>query len=123
MVITNFEKHKVELHIKRYGTEFIFNRNAKNEYGEEATAKSVVCTLKGIYHEQSSYINIQTTDNSQTQQKKQQMIICLFEDCTEVKMNDVVVLNSKELKVTDVVNLNEMNIIANICLEEIQTNG
>ena len=115
-----FEKHKVSIMVNRYGKDYSIYRKEKNEFGELTEDKVVVSSIKGVYHEQNNgYVTIATNENSQTTPKKNQMIICLFDEVEGILPNDIVQVNEKLLKISKVINVHELNVVANICLEEL----
>ena len=120
MFNTDYEKHKLKLHIDSYGDTFVFKRKILNEYKEKQDDNfNIIKSLEGIYHEQSNnYLSLKTSDSGNVKSKKQPMVICLYEDIGDIKENDIVVINDNTFQVSDIINLNELNIVANICLEQ-----
>lgn len=119
MLNTKFEAYKVRRELKRIGKEYEFERATLNQFKEPTKDKEVVGKLKGLYHEQNSSVSISTGDTTQTRTKKVPMILCLYEDATFLKIGDIVKINSKTLKVTGVVNIQEWNIVVDVSLEVI----
>lgn len=119
MVNTKFELYKVQREIKRSGVELKFKRPkvdgrkqiVPDEYED-------VKTLKGLYHEQNS--NIQIVPSGETtmfRTKKIPMILCSFEDSLPLQIGDCVEINGKLFAVTGTVNIQEWSIIGDISLE------
>ena len=119
MVNTKFEAYKLRRELKRIGKEYEFKRAKLNDFKEPTKDSVVAGKLTGLYHEQNSNVSITTGDTTQTRTKKVPMILCLYEDATFLKIGDKVKINSKDFKVTGVVNIQEWNIIADISLEVI----
>lgn len=119
MINTRFEAYKIKRELKRSGIDYKFKRAEKNEFGEPAGEPKIVGKLKGLYHEQSSNIQITTGDTTQTRSKKIPMILCLYEDTASLalQVGDIVELNSKTFKVVGVTNIQEWNLISDISLE------
>ena len=51
------------------------------------------------------------------------MILCLWEDAQKILHTDELSFNGKSYKVGEVKNISEANIVGDISLEEVQTNG
>lgn len=116
---TKFEAAKLKKELKTSGINYEFKRLKVNDFGEPNGDNEVVTTIKGLYHEQNSDVQITTGETTQIRTKKIPMILCLYDDVALValKVGDVVKINSKTFKVTGVVNIQEWNIIADISLE------
>ena len=114
-----FEVYKVKRELKRSGIEYQFKRKGKNDFGEPTDELEEVGTLKGLYHEENSNIQIVTNDTTQVRTKKIPMILCLYEDAASLslKIGDVVYFGGKTFEVTGVVNIQEWSIIADVSLE------
>lgn len=116
---TKFEAAKLKKELKTSGIDYEFKRLKVNDFGEPTEESEVVATIKGLYHEQNSNIQITTGETTQIRTKKIPMVLCLYEDATlaALKVGDVVTINSETFKVTGVVNIQEWSIIADISLE------
>ena len=123
MVNKSFEAYKLARELKRSGTEYEFKRPGKNKFNEPSKELSSIGKLKGLYHEQSSSIQITTGDTTQTRTKKLPMILCLYKDVASLALNvgDIVAINSKIFKVTGIINVQEWNIITDISLEVVDS--
>lgn len=122
MVNTTFEAYKMKRELKRSGIDYEFKRFGKNTFGEPIdTQPKTVGTLKGLYHERNSNVEITTGDTTQVRTKKIPMILCLYEDTASLvlQVGDVVKINAKTFKVTGVTNIQEWNLISDISLEVI----
>lgn len=119
MVNTKFEAYKLRRELKRIGKEYEFKRAVLNKFKEPTNESVSAGKLIGLYHEQNSSVSVTTGETTQTRTKKVPMILCLYEDAKTLKLGDIVEINSKKLKVTGVVNIQEWNIIADISLEVI----
>ena len=117
MVNTKFEAYKLRRELKKVGIEYEFKRAKLNVFKEPTKEDEVVGKLKGLYHEQNSNVSVTTGETTRTRTKKVPMILCLYEDAKFLKLDDIVKINSKTMKVTGVVNIQEWNIIADISLE------
>lgn len=123
MINTRFEAYKIKRELKRSGIDYEFKRKKKNDFGEPAGDPEVFGSLKGIYHEQNSNIQVTTGDTTQVRTKKIPMILCLYEDTARLALvvGDTVTINAKTFKVTGVVNIQEWNLISDISLEVVDS--
>ena len=119
MINTRFEAYKLKRELKRSGIDYEFRRLGANDFGEPDDEPTVVGSLKGLYHEQNSNIEITTGDTTRVRTKKIPMILCLFDDAASLalKIDDFLFINKKKFKVTGIVNIQEWNIISDISLE------
>ena len=119
MINTQFEAYKIKRELKRSGIDYEFKRSGVNDFGELVGEPIVVGTIRGLYHEQNSSVQVTTGDTTQVRTKKIPMILCLYEDAASLvlQVGDELKINNKTLKVTGVVNIQEWNIIADISLE------
>lgn len=123
MINTQFEAYKIKRELKRSGIDYEFKRSEVNDFGEPVGKPIVIGTIRGLYHEQNSSIQITTRDTTQVRTKKIPMILCLYEDTARLALavGDTVTINAKTFKVTGVVNIQEWNIISDISLEVIDS--
>lgn len=119
MINTQFEAYKIKRELKRSGIDYEFKRSVVNDFGEPVGEPIVVGTIRGLYHEQNSSVQVTTGDTTQVRTKKIPMILCLYEDAASLvlQVGDELKINNKTLKFTGVVNIQEWNIIADISLE------
>lgn len=119
MINTRFEAYKLKRELKRSGIDYEFQRLGVNDFGEPDDEPTVVGSLKGLYHEQNSNIEITTGDATRVRTKKIPMILCLFDDAASLalKIDDFLFINKKKFKVTGIVNIQEWSIISDISLE------
>lgn len=117
MVNKKFESYKIQREIKRSGSSYTFLRLGKNNFGEPTDELETVVTLSGLYHEQNSNISITTGTTTRYRSKKIPMILCEYENVSEIEVDDFVMINNKKFNVTGIVNVQEWNIIADISLE------
>lgn len=119
MINKKFELYKINREIKKSGIEYEFKRSKVNEFNEPTDEFEVIGKLKGIYHEQNSSVQIMMGDTTQTRTKKIPMILCLYDDVANLllKVDDIIKINEKVLKVTGITNIQEWNIIDDISLE------
>lgn len=111
------EQKAIEREIIRNGSTYIVKRNKVDKYGEPTQEVEEVTTLRGLFHISKGFVTKNTSDGSQTKTKGQPMILALLEECAIIQNGDFVVINSNTYKITDINNIEEYNIIADISLE------
>lgn len=123
MINTQFEAYKIKRELKRSGIDYEFKRFGVNDFGEPVGESIVVGTIRGLYHEQNSSVQVTTGDTTQVRTKKIPMILCLYEDTAHLALavGDTVTINAKTFKVTGVVNIQEWNLISDISLEVVDS--
>lgn len=119
MINTRFEAYKIKRELNRSGIDYEFKRFSTNAFKEPTGEPETIGSVRGIYHEQNSNVEVTTGDTTQIRTKKIPMILCLYEDAASVVLSvgDIVCINNKKFKVTGVVNVQEWNIVADISLE------
>jgi len=128
MVNNRFVLYQVKREIKRVGTQFVFMRPTKNEFGEYSDPDDVV-TVTGLYHEHAPHMSdtyrILTGQNpANTRTEKMPQILITYEDFVKyddvrIKVGDFVINNGRKLVVTGVFNVQEWNMLVDISLEEV----
>lgn len=121
MINTQFEAYKLKRELKRSGINYEFKRSGLNGFGEPVGKPVVIGTIRGLYHEQNSNIQITTGDTTQVRTKKIPMILCLYDDAASLvlQVGDLLEINKKQFKVTGVTNIQEWSIVSDISLEVI----
>lgn len=118
----NFQLNKVRRHIRASGRDFTFIREGTDSFGEpNGMTESFI--IRGIYHETNinSVALLQNNSDAATiWPKKIPSMLCLWEFAQQVKLTDLVTINSKRYKISQVRNLYEANIVADILMEEVQ---
>lgn len=119
MINTKFEVYKLKRELKRSGKDYEFKRPIVNDYGEPSDDSEIVGTVKGLYHETNEHIMVSMSDTTQVRTKKVPNILCTYEDVAPLKLviGDIVEINSRTLKVTGIVDIQDWNLILDISLE------
>lgn len=119
MINTQFEAYKIKRELKRSGIDYEFKRSGTNDFGEPVGELIVVGTIRGLYHEQNSSVQVTTGDTTQVRTKKIPMILCLYDDAASLvlQVGDLLEINGRQFKVTGITNIQEWNIISDISLE------
>lgn len=123
MINKQFEAYKIKREIRRSGETYTFMRPSLNEFGEPSGDETEVGSLRGLYHEQNSNVQLTTGDTTQIRTKKLPMVLCIYEDAKtlNLQLGDKLYLNDRILKVVSLVNIQEWNIIGDLSLEEVAT--
>lgn len=119
MINTTFETYKLKRELARSGKTFRFTRRGLNNFGEPTGLPEELGSLRGLYHEQNSNIQVTTGETTQTRTKKIPMILCLAEDAKplDLQTGDIVEINGRVFLVTGIVDIQEWNLIFDISLE------
>lgn len=123
MINKQFEAYKIRREIRRSGETYTFMRPSLNEFDEPSGDETEVGSLRGLYHEQNSNVQLTTGDTTQIRTKKLPMILCIYDDAKtlNLQLGDKLYLNDRILKVVSLVNIQEWNIIGDLSLEEVAT--
>lgn len=121
MVNKKFESAKIEMLVRKEGTDYKFKRPVKNEFKEDngyemENGVEKVYSLRGIYHEKNSYVKVTINEGAQFRSKKIPTILCPFGKCNVIK-GDEVKINGKLFKVTGIVDVQEWGIASDVCME------
>lgn len=110
-----FLKNKVEKRIKWGGESYTFTRSVEDKYHKETGTVSF--TVKGLYHQSSSFQQKTTSTGAVTTNKPQPMILAMYEDGHQIKPGDKTVVNGVTLLVTSVLDVQELNAVVQVSLE------
>lgn len=121
-----FQLSKVRRLIRTQGQDFYFTKPAKNEFGEPIEDGEPLI-IRGVFHEALGFASGHspkvTSEGTTIRKKDFPMVLTLWESLGELHHTDTMTLNGKTYRVTEIKNVAEANLIANISLEEVQTNG
>ena len=121
-----FQLNKIRRLINTQVQEFHFTSLGKNEFGEP-NGETVSHVIQGVFHEAlgyaSGYATKTTSEGTTIRNKDFPMVLTLWESLGELRHNDILTFNGKSYRVNEIKNVAEANLIANISLEEVQTNG
>lgn len=114
-----FQKQKLIREIRTNGTQVIFKRPVRNEFGEQTKERYAIGNVKALYHEQNSNVQVITGETTQTRTKKIPMLLFPYDEFEKLKLEtgDIAYFNNKRFLVTGVVNVQEFNIFADVSLE------
>lgn len=109
-----FLKNKIQKQVSWKGEDFVFVHVEEDKYHE--AEETVEITVKGVYHQSTSYEQKTTTNGSVTASKPSPMILCLYEDANTITVGDTVTINDKDMIVTGIENVQELNVALQISL-------
>lgn len=117
-----FQLNKVRRLLRTQGQEFTFARVELNEFGEpDGQTEFIVIT--GVYHETTSFLQKSKVESTTIRTKASPMILCLWAEAQLLQHTDVLDFNGKTYTISEVKNIAEANIVADISLEEVQKDG
>ena len=117
-----FQLNKVRRLIKTQGRSVVVTRQERNKFNEP-NGEAEVFTIKGVFHETTSYLSKTGSDGSTVRAKPSPMLMCLWEDIQKVQHTDQMVINNHTYNIGEIKNLCEADVVGDISLEEVQTNG
>lgn len=113
-------KRQIQLAVMWYGTEYTFERNELDQYGEPI--ESVVqTTVEGIYHATGrEFIELLNTEGTSVKSKISKGIVCPFNEDLNIQQGDSVIIHDVKYHVTTVepVFYSEEVVAQEISLEE-----
>lgn len=123
MGFDRFYRSIVERNITQRGATYTFSRPSLDKFGQLTDEESIQIELKGIYHEQTSYLQKVTSDGTITCKKKKPMILTL-EDGALICTDDKVIIKGKVFKVIGISDVQQFSTVYDISLEEeVNSNG
>lgn len=123
MYASNFQLYKVQRLIQRQGHQFNFIKEGVNKFGEP-NGQTESIYLNGVYHEQTRYLSKSSPSEASTVRTKvTPMILCLWKDAIQLPSTATLQYNNKTYTVNGIVNIEEANLIAEISLEEVLSDG
>ena len=120
-----FQLNKVRRLIKTQGRWSVIVRPSTNKFGEP-DGDADVRNLLGVFHESSSRMVYQVkshSDGSTVRAKDAPMMLCLWEDVKDLQHTDRLIMNNHTYIIGEIKNVEESNLVADISLEEVQTDG
>lgn len=117
-----FQLNKVRRLIKTQGRSVVVTRQERNKFNEP-NGEAEVFTIKGVFHETTSYLSKTGSDGSTVRAKPSPMLMCLWEDIQNVQHTDQMVINNRTYNIGEIKNLCEADVVGDMSLEEVQTNG
>ena len=104
------------------GRTIITCRQKLNEY-KETTKEFEDFQFKGFFFVSSSgHKSLINADGSTLPSKNASYVLALFEDCSHIEPENLILINDKRYAVTGIENVQEQNLIGLISLEELYEN-
>lgn len=117
-----FQLNKVRRLIKAQGRSVVVTRQERNKFNEP-NGEAEVFSVTGVFHETTSYLSKTGSDGSTVRAKPSPMLMCLWDDTKKLKHTDQVILNNRTYNIGEIKNLCEADVVGDISLEEVQTDG
>lgn len=121
MLNTAFQTCKLRRALKIQGKEYLFKRYGVNKFKEKTPVELDSISIKGIFHNTTSYIDITEGAATKKQRKFTPMLMVLYEDyiIKPVLTGDIVEFMGQRYKVTGIDNVEESDYAIDISLEVI----
>lgn len=116
-----FELYKLQREIARSGITLVFKREESTYFNEGNGNEVDVCEVKGIYHEQSQFINLYTQENIQSRTRKSPMFLAPLEELKEIKIGDYAYLASGKAHVTGIRDIQGWGLVGDVSFEFFDT--
>ena len=111
-----FLKNKVNRILKSRGMDYTFTRMTVDAYKQPTEGSKV--TIRGLYHEQNSFISVTGSDSASVQRKKSPMILTLLDDSVKsLNQGDKITIESVSYTVSGVLDIQNYGVVADISLE------
>lgn len=116
----SFQRNKVSRLISVNGSDFVFKRQKKNDFGEPIKDSFDTITARGFYHETSSYVTKSTSEGSVVRSKPTPLILMMPDEASKLLKNDILEYKGKQYNVVDFTDVNELGICVDVSLEVVQ---
>ena len=108
-------KNKLRRQLDWNGENFTFTHMGEDKYHNPTEATEI--TIKGLYHQQTSYVSKNSGDGTVSHSKPSPMILCLYEEGKNLSINDTITINEKAMFITGIEDVHELNVALQISLE------
>lgn len=116
-----YQVSKLKRILRTQKIKYTFNRLPLNSFGEPDKDKQPIkIEIQGLFHMSSSHQTRTNADSTTIATNPQPMILALYEVAKTIKYGDCVVINNQKYKVVEVMNVNELNLFAEISLEVVK---
>lgn len=113
---TGFNRAKLLRLLNTQGKEYSFTAAGKNDFGEPS-GETVAVAVRGVYHETQGYVTLSGLEGATIKSKPQSLLLCLLEDCSDIKAGMSVTINGKLYNLTDVRDVGGLGFAADLSLE------
>lgn len=113
-----FLENKIKRLLKTNGIAYTFTSIRTDEYNQPTTEGGEEISIVGVYHEQNSFISVNSSDAASVQKKKSPMILTLLDDSVKrLKQGDVVLIGERMYRVSGILDVQNYGVVADISLE------
>ena len=115
----NLLLRNLKYELKRIGVDALVLAPIFDSRNEATGEYQELGKIKGIFH-QTQIRQSKTVKNIITHKTKQQpMLLCLYDDCVNIKIKskDVLTINQKKYKIIGISNVNEIDVACEVTLE------
>lgn len=120
MIQGTYQLHKVQRFIAVHGTEFELVRFKLNSYNEPTDTIEDKREIRGVYHETTGYLSETTSDSTTIRSRYSPCILCTWKSSEGLNSSYQVHINSRLYTISEIKNVAEANLIAEISLVEVQ---
>lgn len=120
-----FQLNKLKRIIRANKSSFEVMLSGVNEFNEPDSDEGSFI-LEGMFHEalgSFGHLSLSTSEASSIRKKAYPMILCLWEDAAQLGVGSQIRFRGKTYKVSEIKNMAEANIVADVSLEEVQDDG
>lgn len=120
MIQSKFLRNKIDRQIKYNGSLFTFVRYGVDDYGQFTDEVIARFIFDGLFHETVKHVSLAESDEARIFDVPKSYILCLYEYGKEIKIDDHVVINEKEYRVTGKTDVNNFQVAFDISLEMVK---
>lgn len=118
MLNFKFELYKIDREIKRSGIEVKAFRPVKNTYGEKTENYVSLSSVRGVYHENTSYVEEKSAEATRYRRTKEPMFLTTKTHLAslELQVDDVLEMQGKKFRIIKIQDIQEKGQIFDISL-------
>lgn len=121
---TKFEAHKIEVQIKRSGTDITIMRKFKNEFGEPEQDYRPVIHIRGLFYNSSdagTFNLITTSDTGSSRSKSNSGFLCLASELCTVSLEpyDIAIIHGREYLIQMLTDIGDWGKVYDISVEAV----
>lgn len=120
-----FEINKLRRLLGTSGKLYEFKRKGTNAYNEPTEEETIVAVIRGVYHETYARVTVVLQESSKIRSMPQPTILCLWDDyvASGLTVGDELTIGPNKYTLQGAVNVQKMDVAADITLELVQDNG
>lgn len=112
--------YEIKRAVRVHGEEYTFSTPSMNEFGEPTEEVSTL-VLSGLWHTSNSFVQKTISEATRIHSKQQPQLICSYEDVKGLSKEAKLTHNERVYTISDIVDVGNFGTIADICLEEVQS--